>query len=85
METVTARQAKNSFGDTLIKALQEPVEITKNGKPIAVLMSVENYRVTEELKLRALKQMVEQSDLELQSGDFADGAEFMRKMIQSVG
>jgi prevent-host-death family protein len=80
METVTAREAKNAFGNTLIRALQSPVQITRNGKPIAVLMSMDNYRQTEELKMAALKRMVDQADRELEAGDFIDGESFMQEL-----
>jgi prevent-host-death family protein len=84
METVTAREAKNTFGNTLIMALQSPVQITRNGKPIAVLMSMDNYRQTEELKLAALKRMVDQADRELEAGDFTDGESFMRELRKGI-
>jgi prevent-host-death family protein len=84
METVTAREAKNTFGNTLIRALQSPVQITRNGKPIAVLMSMDNYRQTEELKLAALKRMVDQADRELEAGDFTDGESFMQELRNGI-
>jgi prevent-host-death family protein len=84
MQTVTAREAKNTFGDTLLRALRSPVQITRNGKPIAVLMSVENYRQTEELKMAALKHMVEQADREMEAGNFTDGELFMKEIIDGI-
>jgi len=36
--------AKNRFGQLLEAAQREPVTVTKQGRPTAVMMSVEDYR-----------------------------------------
>jgi prevent-host-death family protein len=84
METITAREAKNTFGDTIVKALRSPVQITRNGKPIVVMMSMENYHQAEQLKLAELRRMVEQADKELEAGDFLDGELFMKDLIGGI-
>ncbi|MDR1978451.1 MAG: type II toxin-antitoxin system prevent-host-death family antitoxin [Synergistaceae bacterium] len=81
METLTAYEAENSFGDTLIKAQRSPVQITKSGKPVAVLVSIENYRMTEELKMQVLKERVLRAESDLQAGNFVDGEDFMQDLI----
>ena len=80
METLTAHEARNSFGDTLIKAQHSPVRITKNGRPIAVLVSMENYRVTEEMKMQFLRGRVSNAEVEIANGEFVDGEAFMREL-----
>lgn len=47
METITAQVAKTQFGELLMKAQREPVEISKHGKRVAVLMSAEEFDQTE--------------------------------------
>ena len=42
MKTITAREAKNSFGKFLDMAQREPVVVTKNSRPVAVLVSLED-------------------------------------------
>jgi prevent-host-death family protein len=84
MEIITAREAKNTFGDTIVKALRSPVQITRNGKPIVVMMSMENYHQAEQLKLAELRRMVEQADRELETGDFLDGDLFMGNLIGDI-
>lgn len=37
METLTSNQAKTQFGDLLLKVQRAPVEISRNGKPVAVM------------------------------------------------
>jgi prevent-host-death family protein len=39
----SAKEAKNNFGRLLDEARLAPVTIEKNGKKVAVLMSVEDY------------------------------------------
>lgn len=84
METMTAREAKNTFGTALQKAQQAPVQITKGGKPFAVLVSMEDYKLAEQLKLRELRRMIERGDAELEAGDFVDGAAFMEDLLNGI-
>ncbi len=41
--TFSAKEAKNNFGRLLDEARLAPIMIEKNGKKVAVLMSVEEY------------------------------------------
>ena len=41
--TFSAKEAKNNFGRLLDEARISPVTIEKNGKKVAILMSVEEY------------------------------------------
>lgn len=43
MEEIAARDAKNRFGQLLDAAQRGPVRVTKNGRGITVMMSVEQY------------------------------------------
>ena len=40
----SARDAKNRFGELLDAARQAPVHITKNGREVAVMVSLEEYK-----------------------------------------
>lgn len=42
-KVMTARDAKNRFGELLDVAQKTPVHITKNGRNVAVLLSLEDY------------------------------------------
>ena len=50
MYTLSASEAKTKFGAMLIKAQSEPVKITKNGNPVAVVLSKKYYEKIEQLK-----------------------------------
>ena len=43
MKSVSALEAKDRFGRFLDAARRGPVTVTKNGRPVAVLLSVEDY------------------------------------------
>ena len=43
MKTFSAREAKNSFGFLIDTARQEPVLIEKHGRPVVVVLAVEDY------------------------------------------
>ena len=43
MKEIAAREAKNRFGQLLDAAQRAPVRVTKNGRGITVMLSVEHY------------------------------------------
>jgi prevent-host-death family protein len=49
MKTLSARDAKNGFGNLIDTARQQPVLIEKHGRPVVVVLSVEEYeRINDE-------------------------------------
>jgi prevent-host-death family protein len=84
MEKLTANQAKTNFGQLLMKAQSEPVQIDKNGKPVAVVVSIEDYQATEELKLQMLKDIVKKAENEIKNGTYTDDAdEFFNHLLST--
>ncbi|BBI92306.1 type II toxin-antitoxin system Phd/YefM family antitoxin [Serratia symbiotica] len=61
MEVIPAQLAKNQFGDLLMKVQREPVEISKHGKRVAVVISPEEYDQFAQLKLQSLKAILAES------------------------
>jgi len=43
MKTYASREAKNHFGSMLDDAQREPVTITRKGRPVAIVLSPEEY------------------------------------------
>lgn len=43
MQSLTEDQVQTQFGSTLLKVQREPVQISSNGKPVAVIVSAEHY------------------------------------------
>ncbi len=69
MRTMSAKEAKNRFGELLLEAQREPVTIEKNGKPVGVFYSWEDHRHIEEVKLERLRAMVAEGLAELDRGE----------------
>lgn len=55
MPTLTYQNAKKNFDEVLMRVQQEPIEIQSNGKSIAIVMSYENYKEVEKMKLELLE------------------------------
>ena len=55
MRTMSAKDAKNHFGELLLEAQKAPVTIEKNGRPVAVLLSIEEHEAAEKMKLERLR------------------------------
>ena len=49
MKTVTATDAKNRFGDLLEESASGPVRIDRNGRPVAYVVSADDYDILKDL------------------------------------
>ena len=76
MDALTANEAKTHFGDMLLKAQRAPIQINKNGKPVAVVISMDEYENIEALKLRLLQSRVAQAKADIEAGNTVDGESF---------
>lgn len=56
MKRISAREAKNRFGQLMDDAQREPVIVEKNGRPFAVVQSFADFEATQRIKLEALRQ-----------------------------
>ena len=81
MEILTANKAKTHFGELLMKAQSAPIQIDKNGKPVAVMVSVEQYEASERAKLEMLKARMMIAKYEIDNGLYSDGDEFFEKLM----
>ena len=50
MRKFSAKEAKDNFGELLDTAQREPVEIQKKGRPVAVIVSLDEYQRLESLE-----------------------------------
>ena len=55
MQSLTYNNAKTNFDEILRLIQGEPIEIQKNGKSVAIVISYENYQELERMKLDLLK------------------------------
>ena len=80
MTTMSARDAKNRFGEMLDAAQRQAVTIEKHGRPVAVVMSAEEYDFVQQMKLDALRAKIALSDADFAAGRIYDGEEVFREL-----
>ena len=80
MDALSANEAKTHFGDMLLKAQRAPIQINKNGKPVAVVISAEEYESIEALKLRLLQSRAILAKANIAAGNLVDGDKFFDEM-----
>lgn len=80
MDTLSANEAKTHFGDLLLKAQRTPVQINKNGKPVAVVISAEEYAGIEAIKLRLLQFRAVQGRADIAASNLVDGESFFDEL-----
>ena len=54
MKTLTAKDAKYGFGRLIDLARVEPIAVAKHGRPVVVVMSVEEFERLKTLDIAAL-------------------------------
>jgi prevent-host-death family protein len=84
MDTLSANEAKTHFGDMLLKAQRSPIQINKNGKPVAVVISAEDYESIEALKLQLLQARVVQANADIAASKLVDGEAFFDELVSGV-
>jgi prevent-host-death family protein len=85
MRTMTAKDAKNHFGELLMEAQKAPVTIEKNGKPVAVLYSYEDHHHIEQAKLEWLKAAIAEGDADVAAGRVHELTDDLIAAIKSDG
>ena len=81
METLTANEAKTHFGDMLMKAQRAPVRINKNGKPVVVVISAEEYEAIETLKLQLLQARASQARADIEASNLSSAEPFFSELL----
>ena len=81
---LNASDAKREFGELLLKSQYAPVGINKNGKPVAVVVSIKEYEQLELLKEYKLKMLLKEGLNDLQSGKVNEGKEVLERMHKRI-
>jgi len=84
MKVIPAAEAKTNFGALLDSAQREPVTISKKGRLVAVMMSVQEYEEHEALKLEHLRKKIRKGLKQLDKGKSVDGHVFMKALIKEL-
>lgn len=82
---IPAAQAKTNFGALLEKVQREPLTISKKGRLVAVLMSMDEFETHQRLKLEQLRREVQAGLADLKAGNVIDGAEAFEAIDRELG
>jgi prevent-host-death family protein len=84
MRTFSAADAKNRFGELLDAARREPVRIEKHGRPVAVMISQEDYEFSQQQRLRALREEIALGEADLDAGRYTEGDAFFTDLDRRI-
>ena len=79
-KSISAAEAKTNFGALLEKVQREPLTISRKGRPIAVLMSMDEFEIHRRLKIEQLRREVRAGLADLEAGKVVSGAEAFEAM-----
>ncbi len=83
MKTVSAAKVAAQFNDYLEASQEQPVLVTQNGKPVAVLFSVQNRDEAEQLaagRVRSLRSVLQEAHENLEQGAGIPHEQFWREV-----
>ena len=86
MKTASAAKIAAQFNDYLEASREQPVLITRNGKPVAVLLAVNDKAEAEQLAVgrsRSLRSIFEEAHEQIQKGGGIPHDQFWREVEQS--
>ncbi len=83
MKTIAAREAKNGFGRLLDTARREPVTISRNGRPVAVVLSIEDYQRFEELEDALWAARAEEAEKDAEWLGVEESEAFIKKILDA--
>ncbi len=79
---ISATEAKNKFGEALENALKKPVKIEKNGRAVAVLLSLEEFE-----RLESIEDAwwITQAELSIKEGSLGvkESEKFLTEMLNA--
>ncbi len=81
MKTMSADEARNQFKDALVRVRYAPIQINRNGEPVAVMMSMADYEKLEALKVQMLKDRVIRAKTETATGQTIDGEALFTELL----
>ena len=73
-KSTPAAAAKTNFGALLEKVQREPLTISKEGRLVAVLISMDEFETHQRLKIEQLRREVQAGLADLEAGKVVSGA-----------
>jgi len=80
VQCIAAKEAKTHFGELIDTVQREPVSIKKYGRPVAVIMSSEEYR---QFKLERLRVRLSVGEVQLDRDQGMDGRTFFKELTRT--
>jgi prevent-host-death family protein len=87
VKTASATKMAAQFNEYLEASREQPVLITRNGKPVAVLLAVQDRTEAEQIaagRLRSLRSIFAEAQEQIQKGDGIPHDQFWREVEQSL-
>jgi prevent-host-death family protein len=84
MEKVTAAKAKQNFGELLDKAQRGPVEITKHGRRVGVLIAAEDYSAHDVELEPWMVERIKKGQAQARNGEGTQDQEVYARLRQQV-
>jgi prevent-host-death family protein len=85
VKTASAAKVAAQFDDYLEASREQPVLVTRNGKPVAVLLAVQNKAEAEKaaLRTRSLRSVFQEANEQLQEGAAIPHDQFWKEVEAS--
>ncbi|MCY2992184.1 MAG: type II toxin-antitoxin system prevent-host-death family antitoxin [Planctomycetota bacterium] len=86
MKSASAAKIAAQFDDYLEASREQPVLVTRNGKPVAVLVGVQDKAEAEQVasgRSRSLRSVLEEGHEQIQKGGGIPHAQFWREVEES--
>ncbi len=80
MDVFSVNEAKTQLGNLLLKSQRAPVQFNKNGKHVAVIISMDEYESNEALRLQLLQSRAIRIKNIILSSNTIDGESFFEAL-----
>ncbi len=80
LPSISASQAKQSFGQLIMDVQREPVQISKSGKPVAVMMSAQEYESLSQLRVDRLRSAIARGIEQCERGEVSNAKDVFNRV-----
>lgn len=80
-KVLTALDVKNRFGEAVLSVQSSPVTVTKNGKPVLVMISMQEYEQMEAFKKKYVDEQIALGLKDIKEGRIIDAKTFFDDLL----
>ncbi len=84
MKIFNASDAKREFSEVLLNVQREPVKINKNGKPVAVVLSVSEYNQLQTMREKYLQSAINAGVADFEVGKISSGEKVLKRLRKRI-